>query len=705
MVMFPRVPAHVVVRAMLPFVSGLVAIAMVIAAYFFFSSRMMEKMEEAERARMLKIAGSIAALAEKGHPQRGIFMENDGVVTLDEFLMDALGLEKFTLMKVEHPDSLPDEPFFETKISSRNEQLVLVYPLKDFGDGGAVVKLVAVPAMVREGIRNGGYNIFLAGAAVIFIVLFPAMLLKLAEIRREADLSEFRRDDINIEEKKSGPGDPKSGIMMQVLDHEGFLPTFVLDESGALVYMNTVAEKLVDLKLCDVKGMKFHEMPCLPKEMRAGIDYPGPGEISVFDATLIDASGERKIRSFRMEGLSGRGFIVTVPIEGTSLTPVSSTGGGYLNGEVAPPVSQAVLQEVYDRLKKKLRYGRERFGSDAELAGFMSELEEILGIEAAAGGVSNGGETIGKVSIAAELEKMVSTMAGVLPNRVTVELDIPDNLPQVECDRTDLTQMIKNLIFFSLESNEGPVRIRISAREVPYPASDSVFSANCDRNVPRAVCIGYNDGTRIPVVLKEALMNPETDVSGIKRDFGTHMSFVAGVISRLDCHPVFTEDVTGSTLYLLFKSYEEYASDDSGTAVGRMDFNAVSIAVCDGSRNVRETVANTLSMFGCDVIKAPALDEILELMEESRDFLILDTSSFVDLVDDVVEELLKNFPRMVIILTGSSVDMDVPRGGRWGRLKVLAKPYTIDDILKIVEATRSAERDGADSEIGRKNRD
>jgi len=113
------------------------------------------------------------------------------------------------------------------------------------------------------------------------------------------------------------------------------------------------------------------------------------------------------------------------------------------------------------------------------------------------------------------------------------------------------------MVFYSLESKSGSVRIKLGARDVPSPVSDSVFSVNCDRTVSRSVSISYTDGTRMPVVLKEALLDPETDLSGIQRDYGSHISSVAEVLSMLDCHPVFTEGSSGTTLNTVGNQGEE----------------------------------------------------------------------------------------------------------------------------------------------------
>jgi len=217
--------------------------------------------------------------------------------------------------------------------------------------------------------------------------------------------------------------------------------------------------------------------------------------------------------------------------------------------------------------------------------------------------------------------------------------------------------------------------------------------------VPRSVAIGYTDGTRMPVVLKEALIDPETDLAGIQRDFGVHISSVARVLAKMECHPVFTEGASGTTLNLLFRTSEDFLFDSYGSRSGTSpDLSGLKLIHCEGSRIVRESVAEALKNHGLDVLEASSLQEALEVMQShGSQLLLLDSSLIPEPVEESLEEFLTDHPSLVMILTRTAASVQIPIPARYSEnVRLLEKPYSMDQLLNIFETmTETGGQEGA----------
>ncbi|MCK4807418.1 MAG: hypothetical protein KAT09_07215, partial [Candidatus Aegiribacteria sp.] len=367
------------------------------------------------------------------------------------------------------------------------------------------------------------------------------------------------------------------------------------------------------------------------------------------------------------------------------------TGESEINSQV-PEVSAGGLSDSdIQRIRSYLEEGKKKFQGDPAFFDQLCRISDVLSGKEKYH-ESQDQDQFETIEIFSELDAISAVLNDVLPERASIELDVPGFLPQVECTRVDFTQIVKNMVFYSLESTSGSVKIKLGARDVPSPVSDSIFSANCDRTVSRSVSISFTDGTRIPVVLKEALLDPETDLSGIQRDYGSHVSSVAAVLSRLDCHPVFTEGSTGTTLNILFRTSEDYLFDVShAESPHRIDLSSIKLAICDAARAVRESVSDVLTMYNINVVTAADLEEMKEMMVRSEvDYLLLDHSVIDESMGEAISDVRKGFPDLEIILTsGFSVNSNSITEFLGPKVSILRKPYSTDELLNIIEMSVS----------------
>ena len=706
MILFPGISTKVMLRVLFPFIFSTIAIVAVLAAYIHFTDDMCSDVVRMEQEQAIQTAKSINGVSMDDSMSILMFnrRQSEGFVYLDlkpEFL-GSFNLSECTIVYPIQDDVFEGIPFEEDSLTrsaltsgspimqymerGKENSLLLFYPVIDSSRNNSISRMVFENVHGNENAGNL-YNFYLLSAAVLVLLILPGLFLKLADLRRQIEKKGFYQSDEGRKITSNAEILTIDDYPSSFLEGYEFPALFRLDIKGVILYMNNSAEKLIDISKNDVRGVIFHELPCFSREDQDLIEYPEQEEPLELNIGIIDSSGSSSKAVFRIEMLGKTGYTISVKDIG--------------NQESMPPgkrvvESDAQLSEVsagslpdidLQRIISYLEEGRIKFQGDQPFLDHLNGISDLLsGRDALLETQDQGG--VKTIEIFSELDAISTALSDVLPDRVSIDLDVPGFLPEVECSRADFTQIVKNMVFYSLESTSGSVRIKFGARDVPSPVSDSVFSANCDRTVSRSVSISFTDGSRIPVVLKEALLDPETDLSGIQRDYGTHISSVAAVLSRLDCHPVFTEGSIGTTLNILFRTSEDYLFDVSHSeSPHRINLSSMKLAICDASRAVRESVSDVLSMYGMRVFIAADLEEMKEMMVGSEvDFLLLDHTVIDETPGEAISDVRMEFPDIEIILTtGFSFDIKSIPEKSGSKISILRKPYSTDELLNIFE--------------------
>ncbi len=708
MILFPGISPKVILRVLFPFIFTTTAMAVVVAAYIHFTDDMNSHVVQIEQEQAIQTAKSIIGLSIDDYISSTMFnrRQSNGFTYLDlkpEFL-GSFNLSEFMIVHSMYSDaaacvSFEEDSLARSAISSgtpvmrylergKENSLLVFYPVVDSSRNTSVARMVFENMHGKE-ILSSRYNFYIISAGAVILLILPGLFLKLADLRRQIEINGFYQTDtvVNIDSRAEIAN---SNICpSSLLDGSQFPPVFRLDDGGKVLFMNSNAAKLIDTSSNDMTGVKFHELPCFTTADRDLIEYPEKEEPSVFTLGIIDSSGSSRKFAFRIEKLSSTGYAVSVQDIENQDEKLSRIEESEINPG-ADTVSSGRLSEIdIQHIRAIVEEGREKFQGDKAIIDQLILISDVLS------GKEKYHETeehdrVETIEIFSELDAIAAALNDVLPERASIELDVPGFLPQVECSRVDFTQIVKNMVFYSLESTSGSVRIRLGARDIPSPVSDSVFSTNCDRTVSRSVSISLTDGTRMPAVLKEALLDPETDLSGIQRDYGSHISSVAAVLSRLDCHPVFTEGSSGTTLNILFRTSEDYLFDVShAESPQRSNLSSMKLALCDASRAVRESVSDVLTMYGIDVVTAADLEEMKELMTGSEvDYLLLDYSAINESMGEAVSEVRIEFPDLDIILTtGFSFNSNFVTELPGPEVSILRKPYSTDELLNILESS------------------
>ncbi|MCK4672234.1 MAG: hypothetical protein KAT47_06765, partial [Candidatus Aegiribacteria sp.] len=488
-------------------------------------------------------------------------------------------------------------PYMRRIGSGQDESLTVFYPFQLSEDRPALVRILFTDLEGTDWLNAYRYDFYALSVAVMILIIIPGLILGLANLRRKIEMRGYFEEEQEDEKttKSSGKVILLDVYPSSLMDRSDSPALFKLDSNHEIVHMNSAAESLIDIPLDDAIGMQFNSLPCFDAVEASSLEYPETKEGKEIILNLADSTGSINRTVFRIELFNDSGFAVigkgvSEPYLETmdSMTSLPKTE----ESQQAQPQehAQAPRKITYPDIQKAIELaeaGRKLSGIDAAVANHFGKIARTL-TEIKQNALRSEKEQSGVIEIGVELERIASALNDVLPARASIEVESSGFLPEAECSSSDFSQIIKKMVFHSLESVSGPVRIRIGGRNVPFPANDPVFSAKCDGSVSRSVSISYCDGTRIPVFLKEALLDPETDSSGIQRDFGSHISSLAAILARLGLYPVFTEGSTGTTLNMLFSISENSLFDISPVESRKPSkMGNISMAICDASREVR----------------------------------------------------------------------------------------------------------------------
>ena len=716
MIFFAGVSTKVIIRELFPYILGLIAVIVVLVVYLHMTDIISDKIASIENEKISQVTENLVRLSNNMDYSDVMFnrFHESGIVfhQLKPHFLNCFNLKECVIAqpltgnefeKIPYSDTLAvsafnnNIPYMRRTGSVQDESLTVFYPLQLSEDRPALVRVLFTDIEGTDWLNEYRYDLYTLSVAVMILIIIPGLILGLANLRRKIEMRGYFEEEQENEKtiKSSGKMTLLDVYPSSLMDRSDSPALFKLDSNHEIVHMNSAAELLIDIPRDDAIGMQLHSLPCFDPEEANSLEYPETKEGKEFILNLSDSTGSINRTVFRIVSFNDSGFAVigkgvNQPDLETmdSMTSLpkeeeSQQAQPQEHAQVPLKITDPDIQKAIDLAEM----GRKLSGNDASVANHFGKIMRIL-TKIKKNALRSEKEQSGVIEIGAELERIASALNDVLPERASIEVEPSGFLPEAECSSSDFSQIIKKMVFHSLESVSGHVRIRICARNVPFPATDPVFSAKCDGSVSRSVSISYCDGTRIPVFLKEALLDPETDSSGIQRDFGSHISSLAAILAKLDLYPVFTEGSTGTTLNMLFSISENSLFDISPVESRKpAKIRNISIAICDASREVRNSVSDVLVSIGMNVINAADLDNLSEeYFRSSPDCLVLDASVLEESIEETISTLRIQWPDLKIIFTSGSSDMEktTQMDGINGA-GILRKPYSPGELLDIIE--------------------
>lgn len=287
--------------------------------------------------------------------------------------------------------------------------------------------------------------------------------------------------------------------------------------------------------------------------------------------------------------------------------------------------------------------------------------------------------------------KMLRTM---VEERIELRTILKDDLPHVNADQNQLTQVLMNLVVNARDAIEGCGMITISTDEVVI--DESYCKEHQEARPGHYVVLSVRDtGPGIPDEIKDKIFNPFFTTKEKGKGTGLGLSVTYGIIaSHNGWIGLYSEKDKGTEFRVYLPALEDRGAQTkdsiqlTGSSLKTSPDTKPLILLVDDEEIIRDVGRSLLESLGYRVIMASNGKEAIEIYRERTNEISL---IIIDLVMPVMDgesafkEIRRINPKVkVIISSGYSADKkDVLRNT--GVKGFISKPFRLGDIAEIVK--------------------
>ncbi|RKY84990.1 hypothetical protein DRQ09_07880 [candidate division KSB1 bacterium] len=269
---------------------------------------------------------------------------------------------------------------------------------------------------------------------------------------------------------------------------------------------------------------------------------------------------------------------------------------------------------------------------------------------------------------------------------IDLKLDLSQDLKLVEADRTQMEQVISNILINAKDAMPSGGEIHIKTQNIFLPEDYCRVFPELEPGFYVKTSI-TDTGIGMPKEIKDKIFEPFFTTKGKGRGTGLGLSTVYGIIKNHRGQiNVYSEPGEGSTfnIYLpvtekeiSFVEKEEKIFKGKGT-----------ILVVDDEKHIRDLTREMLTSLGYDVFLAENGVEAINLYKKNKDkinLILLDIVMPEKAGKDTFIELKKINPEIrIIIVSGYSQNGKAAEIIELGANGFLQKPFKIEEISKII---------------------
>jgi len=298
------------------------------------------------------------------------------------------------------------------------------------------------------------------------------------------------------------------------------------------------------------------------------------------------------------------------------------------------------------------------------------------------------------IDLSALVDDLLRLMRSVLPVHVTIEQDLPPNMPRVEADAGQMRLAVVSLITNAVEAiGDRPGTIAVRARVRRFTRTD-FEDASGRWQTPDGdyVCLEISDsGSGMGEETRRRMLEPffTTKVTGR----GLGLPAVHGIVrAHRGAFAVTSEIGRGTTvrvfLPVLSPSPAVPLTRDEGSRgeAARGGHPGYTILMVDDEPMVREVATLALQGEGFGVVTARDGREALHVIDSRDDIaaVILDLSLPDVSGEEMVSSIRRRRPGIPVILSSGHHEPIVTSGLREGTATFLPKPWTVSQLLEVV---------------------
>ncbi len=303
-----------------------------------------------------------------------------------------------------------------------------------------------------------------------------------------------------------------------------------------------------------------------------------------------------------------------------------------------------------------------------------------------------------RIDLRALVRETAKMIAPLLPERALLHFELPDDLPPVRGDMTQLRQVVMNLLRNAgdaLIGRDGSIAVtaRLLPPDAPEYAKTALQAEDFDAGEPHVAVTFADTGTGIGPEIRDRLFVPFTTTKAAGHGFG--LAITARVLGRhRGAIVVESKRGSGTSMTVLLPIASPDADAPARAASDAAPFAGARVLVADDEPQVRSTMVRALRRLGCEVVEVGDGEAALRLLRRTPaevDCAMLDLFMPGLGGDDVALALHGDSPRLPIVLTSGLLPDEMEHHLRSGTVAAaLSKPWTSEDLASALRAALPA---------------
>ncbi len=279
------------------------------------------------------------------------------------------------------------------------------------------------------------------------------------------------------------------------------------------------------------------------------------------------------------------------------------------------------------------------------------------------------------VDVGELVKRMAELVASTSGPRVTVQVDIADDLPTAQADANQVEMAILNLCVNGRDAMPNPGTLTISAKPAIVEAGSRVALAP-GRYVQLSVA---DTGAGMDEATLNRAVEPFFSTKGIGKGTGLGLSMVHGLAAQLGGGLfISSKPGLGTCVDLWIPASDELVPSQEEREIVGANAAAGTALLVDDEELVRASTADMLAELGYTVVEASSSEEALRLLKGGLAFNILVTDHLMPGLSgiELAQEVRRQRPDAAVLVVSGYADddgvaLDLPR---------LAKPYRRADL-------------------------
>ncbi len=263
--------------------------------------------------------------------------------------------------------------------------------------------------------------------------------------------------------------------------------------------------------------------------------------------------------------------------------------------------------------------------------------------------------------------------------RIELETELTPT-PLVQGNGSELREVLTNMILNAVDALPQGGRIRLSTW--------------CGKDKNQALISVEDNGIGMPEEVKKRIFDPFFTTKGVKGS-GLGMSVAFGIISRHKGQiDISSREGKGTTFTIRLPIGEEVRANVAAETAGKT--RKASILLVDDVKALRDAFSRMLLRAGHEVRVAASGREAVKIFDKEKFDIVFTDLGMPEMSGwEVAKYVKEKNPKVpVILITGWGAQLDDEKAKESGVDRILAKPFTIDDILRAAsEALAIAEQD------------